>query len=155
VIGPVSRGAGWVWGQFALIGLIAVLCLVPPRWPSATWPWLWLAGFALVVVGIAGGVWAARTLGRSLTVFPRPLDRAELVVRGPYRVVRHPVYGAGLVLFFGLSLCRGPLVLAATACLAVVWALKARVEERHLADRYPDYAAYVDRVRYRLVPRVY
>jgi protein-S-isoprenylcysteine O-methyltransferase Ste14 len=155
VIDPVGRGAGWVWGQFALIGLIAVLCIVPPRWPHATWPWLWLVGFALVVAGIACGAWAAMTLGRSLTVFPRPLEGAELVVAGPYQFVRHPVYGAGLVLFLGLSLCRGPLVLPATAFLAVVWALKARVEERYLRDRYPDYGAYAQRVRYRLLPAVY
>ena len=150
-----KRGAGWVWGQFALIGVIAALCIVPPRWPHATWPWLWLVGFALVLAGLAGGAWSTSTLGRSLTFFPRPLADAQLVVRGPYRFVRHPIYGAGLLLFLGLSLCRGPLVLAATACLAVFWALKARVEERHLRSRYPDYAVYAERVRYRLLPLVF
>jgi len=144
-----------VWGQFALIGVIVVLCIAPPRWPHATWPWLWLVGFALVLTGLAGGAWSTGALGRNLTVFPRPLDTAELVVRGPYRIVRHPIYAAGLVLFLGFSLCRGPLVLGATACLAVVWALKARVEERYLRGRYPGYESYTQRVRYRLLPLVY
>jgi len=39
--------------------------------------------------------------------------------------------------------------------LAVVWALKASVEERFLVARYPGYAGYCQRTRYRLVPFVY
>ena len=38
-----------------------------------------------------------------------------------------------------------------TGALGVLWALKARVEERLLAARYPGYADYARRVRFRLV----
>ena len=39
--------------------------------------------------------------------------------------------------------------------LAVVWGLKARVEEGFLSARYPAYTDYRRRTRYRLVPFVY
>jgi protein-S-isoprenylcysteine O-methyltransferase Ste14 len=39
--------------------------------------------------------------------------------------------------------------------LAVFWALKASLEERLLLERYPGYAGYRERTRFRLVPYVY
>ena len=74
---------------------------------------------------------------------------------GPFAHVRHPIYAGGLLFFVGWSLFAGPLALVLTAALGVLWALKARVEERHLLSRYPGYAAYAARVRSRLVPGIY
>jgi protein-S-isoprenylcysteine O-methyltransferase Ste14 len=150
-----SRGAGWVWLQFAVIGLVLAAGFVPPRWPSTAHATLSAIGAVLVAAGLAVAVWASRTLGRSFTPYPRPLDDGELVEQGPYRVVRHPVYSAGLAIFVGYSLFTGIPALAATGLLGVVWALKARVEERLLRERYRGYGAYADRVRFRLLPPVY
>jgi protein-S-isoprenylcysteine O-methyltransferase Ste14 len=47
------------------------------------------------------------------------------------------------------------LALVGTGLLGITWALKSRVEERFLRDRYATYAAYSERVRYRLVPFLY
>jgi protein-S-isoprenylcysteine O-methyltransferase Ste14 len=69
--------------------------------------------------------------------------------------VRHPVYSGGILVAAGIALALSPWALLATAALAVVWALKASVEERLLADRYPAYAEYRERARYRLIPYVY
>ena len=104
---------------------------------------------ALVVVA------AGRALGSGFTPFPKPAEEGELVEHGPYAVVRHPVYSGGIPLRRG-DLARALAVGARrTAALAVVWALKASVEERFLAERYPGYADYCARTRYRLVPYVY
>ncbi len=103
-----------------------------------------------VVVATAG-----RALGSGFTPFPRPADGAELVETGPFSVVRHPVYSGGILFFAGISLALSPWALVGTAVLAVLWALKARVEERFLVARYPAYAEYCTRTRYRLVPFVY
>jgi protein-S-isoprenylcysteine O-methyltransferase Ste14 len=46
-------------------------------------------------------------------------------------------------------------MLLGIAALGAVWGLKARVEERLLLARYPGYAAYCERTRYRLCPFVY
>jgi protein-S-isoprenylcysteine O-methyltransferase Ste14 len=55
----------------------------------------------------------------------------------------------------GFSLWAGPAALVLTPVLSVLWVLKSRVEERHLAALYPGYAAYCGRVRWRLLPFVY
>ncbi|HEU0336639.1 MAG TPA: isoprenylcysteine carboxylmethyltransferase family protein [Gaiellaceae bacterium] len=150
-----ARGQGWVWLQFPLMAAVLAAGFVPPDWPAAVEPAFDAAGTVLALAGGAAGLWAARALGRSLTPYPRPGERGELVERGPYRLVRHPVYAAGLVFFAGYSLWARPLALVLTAVLAVVWALKAAVEERFLRSRYPSYAAYAARVPNRLVPGVY
>ena len=150
-----ARGGGWVALQFALLAAIIVLGLVAPGWPDgARW---WLKGAAVLLV--FGGAWvvamAGRALGAGFTPFPKPADDGELVEEGLYRVVRHPVYTGGILFAAGIALALSPWALAVTAVLAVVWALKASVEERLLLARYPHYAEYRERTRHRLVPYVY
>ena len=150
-----ARGGGWVALQFALIAAILVLGVVGSGWPdSARW-WLKGAGVLLVFAGAFVIVKAARALGSGFTPFPRPAEEGVLVEKGPYAVVRHPVYSGGLLFASGISLALSPWALAATGALGVVWALKARVEERFLTDRYPGYPDYCARTRYRLVLFVY
>lgn len=150
-----SRGQGWVVLQFVLMAAILAAGFLAPGWPERGATALRVAGALLVAAGIALGVWAGRTLGRSLTPFPKPHAGAELVEAGPYGVVRHPIYTAGLAVFAGFGLATGPVALALAGLLACVWAMKSAVEERFLHDRYPGYEAYAGRVRSRLVPGVY
>ena len=65
------------------------------------------------------------------------------------------MYSGAILLLAGIALALSPWVLAGVAAIAALWALKARVEERLLAARYPGYADYCERTRYRLVPFVY
>lgn len=150
-----GRGGGWVIAQFALIALALAAVLVPPGWPEGARGALAVLGALLAACGGTLAVWAARSLGPALTPFPRPAAAGALVETGPYRFVRHPIYAGGILFFAGWSFYAGPIALALTAALAVLWALKAGVEERHLVAHYPAYAVFCRRVRYRLVPRVY
>ena len=150
-----ARGGGWVVLQFVLMAAILVLGVAGPGWPdSARW-WLKGVGALLVFAGALVIVSAARELRSGLTPFPRPADSGELVESGPYAVVRHPIYSGGILLFSGISLALSWWALAGTAVLAVVWGLKARIEERLLSARYGGYVDYARRTRYRLVPFVY
>lgn len=150
-----DRGDGWVVAQFVLMGVVVAAGLVGPRWPDGARTTLAAVGAVLALAGGALAVRAARALGRALTPFPRPAAGGSLVERGGYGVVRHPIYTGGILFFAGFSLWAGPAALALTAALTVLWGLKARVEERHLAVRYPAYGAYCRRVRWRLLPYVY
>jgi protein-S-isoprenylcysteine O-methyltransferase Ste14 len=92
------------------------------------------------------------TLGRSFSIFPA---RRAIVARGPYRIVRHPIYLAELGMLVSACATRGWLV--GVGGLVAVFALVApRVlaEERMLgAD--PAYRAYRARVRFRLLPGLF
>jgi protein-S-isoprenylcysteine O-methyltransferase Ste14 len=143
-----GRGTAWVVGQFALIAAVVLAWQLPQR-PAAWLVWL---GVPLAVAGAAFAGWAFASLGRSLTPFPEPRRGAELVETGPFRLVRHPVYGGGLAFFTGLSLALGPAGLVPTAALGLLWLAKSRVEERRLAARFAGYEAYRRRVRRRFVP---
>jgi protein-S-isoprenylcysteine O-methyltransferase Ste14 len=150
-----ARGGGWVVVQFVLMSAVGIATLVGPAWPDAARRPLVVAGAALALAGGIVAVVAARALGRGLTPFPRPTHDARIVERGPYRVVRHPMYAAGGLFLTGLSLAFSPVALVLTAALLVVWGLKARVEERFLLEALPGYGDYMERTRYRLVPHVY
>ena len=150
-----ARGGGWVVLQFVLIGAVVVLGLLAPGWPEGARWWLKGAGALLLFGGALVLALAGRALGSGFTPFPKPAEGGALVEEGPYAVVRHPVYSGGLLIAAGISLALSPWALVPTVALAVVWALKASVEERFLGARYPGYADYCERTRYRLVPFVY
>jgi protein-S-isoprenylcysteine O-methyltransferase Ste14 len=99
-------------------------------------------GWLVAALGLAVVVWAGVTMGHSLSPFPRPPRDARLVDRGPYRYLRHPIYVGGVLFFAGLALVFSIYGLVLTGMLAVFWLAKARLEERHLLARFPEYADY-------------
>ena len=110
------------------------------------------AGLALQLVGLTICVWSFLALGRSFGFVAA--DRG-LVRRGPYAVVRHPIYASYLLLQSGYLLqslsVRNVLVMVfVTGCNVG----RARAEDRMLATS-DQYDAYRRRVRWRLVPGVW
>ena len=109
-------------------------------------------GIALQVVGLAICVWSFLALGRSFGF--AAADRG-LVRVGPYGVVRHPIYGAYLLLQGGyvlqsVSLRNVVVFLVASGCNVG----RSMVEDELLA-RNPAHAAYRAKVRRRLIPGVW
>jgi protein-S-isoprenylcysteine O-methyltransferase Ste14 len=141
--------------QFVLIPAVIVVGLVAEGWPHDVAAVLKAVGAVLAFAGGAVIFLAARSLGSNLTPYPRPIEDGDVRHAGPYQVVRHPIYAGGALFFAGYGLAFSPWALALALVLTVVWGLKARVEERFLADAYPGYAEYCERTRYRLVPFVY
>lgn len=110
------------------------------------------AGLALQLVGLAVCVASFLTLGRSFGFVAA--DRG-LVQRGPYAIVRHPIYSSYLLLQFGYVLqsisLRNTLVMVLASGCNIGRAL---VEDRLLATN-EEYRGYRGKVRWRLVPLVW
>jgi protein-S-isoprenylcysteine O-methyltransferase Ste14 len=122
-----------------------VICLY--WWPGkVAWP---EGGLVLVTFAAVFSVVCLLTLGKRFGV--RPALRG-LVTRGPYRVVRHPLYLSYVIAHIGFNL---QVWNVATLLLALLgWAAmvcRIRAEERVLSGG-PGWPAYVGLVRYRLVP---
>jgi protein-S-isoprenylcysteine O-methyltransferase Ste14 len=153
-----ARGEWLVVGQL----LLMVLVFFGPRTVLGHPAWVFPFPHACPVVGavsmVAGGALLLAgllALGRGLTPLPFPREEAELVQTGPFALVRHPMYGGGLVLAVGWALyVQGWLTLGYVVALFVFLDAKSRREERWLAEKYPEYPAYQRRVR-RLVPFLY
>lgn len=140
-------GAVFVLVQFAALGGILLTGPLLPENPVL---------LAVELAGLALVAWAMLTMGLGkFGALPEPRVGTPLVTRGPYAAIRHPMY-TGLLLF---SL---PLVLAAPSPLRIgFWLmllvdllLKLHYEERLLAAKFPEYAAYRKRT-WKLVPGVY
>ena len=125
-----------------------VICLY--WWPGRmVWP---EGGLVLVTVAAVFSVVCLLTMGNQFGVRPALRD---LVTRGPYRGVRHPLYLSYVIAAIGFNLQLSNL---ATLFLVLVgWAAmvyRIRAEERVLS-RNPRWLAYAQLVRYRLVPGVW
>jgi protein-S-isoprenylcysteine O-methyltransferase Ste14 len=122
-----------------------VICLY--WWPGkVAWP---EGGLVLVTLAAVFSVVCLLTLGKRFGV--RPALRG-LVTRGPYRVVRHPLYLSYVIAAIGFNLqvwnvATLLLVLLGWACMVY----RIRAEERVLS-RDPGWLAYVGLIRYRLIP---
>jgi protein-S-isoprenylcysteine O-methyltransferase Ste14 len=111
-------------------------------------PALAVPGLVLVAGGVLLHGWARRTLGPMWSGVVQVRAQHVLVERGPYRVVRHPIYVAGLLLALGTFLAHpSPASAALASGLSIGVLLKAWLEERALRSVLGrDYAAYAARV---------
>ena len=102
------------------------------------------------------GLWALWAMPRaSINVSPVVRSGAVLAGRGPYRLIRHPMYSAVLMfcaaaLLDNPGLFNGLWLLILTADLI----FKLRYEEGRLRERFPQYQQYA-RETWRLVPWIY
>jgi protein-S-isoprenylcysteine O-methyltransferase Ste14 len=128
---------------------IAVGSIVGLRGPTGSPVSLVLAGDVVALVSCLWLLAAVLALGKCFGVLP---EARGLVTRGPYRIVRHPVYLGE----FGA--CAGLVIAAPTAwnaAMAVAFvvsqAVRMRLEERALTEEFPEYATYAARTP-RIVP---
>jgi protein-S-isoprenylcysteine O-methyltransferase Ste14 len=102
--------------------------------------WLLVSGEAIALVAWAWLLVSFVTLGRCFGILP---EARGLVTRGPYGIVRHPVYLGELVAFGGLVIASPS---PRNGVLALVFAaaqtIRMRLEEQALAERFPEYHDY-------------
>ncbi|MBN1437948.1 MAG: isoprenylcysteine carboxylmethyltransferase family protein [Anaerolineales bacterium] len=122
------------------------------RFPAAV---RW-TGAAMLVLGIAVLWLAHHHLGLSFSSFVGSKELHALVQSGPYRIIRHPIYTAYLLMYLGGGLAAGNwvLVVIPVTCFFLNACLRMPQEERILTELFgPEYTAYMQRTG-RLLPRL-
>ena len=156
----VERSLGWarVVAFAAVIGVYAAL-RGSPVMQRQLWPRNEAVGLTadlLALLGLVIALWARAALGRNWSGTIAFKEDHELIQRGPYAWVRHPIYSGLLLMVLGTAIDSTRL--ASFAFLAtgfVVVVIKARAEEQLMLRHFPDaYARYRRRVK-ALVPWVW
>ena len=114
--------------------------------PLAIWPAA--LGAALTFAGLLFSVWARFTLAGNWSDFVQVKHDHELIVEGPYRWVRHPIYTGLILMFAGTALAVGEWrgVLAVAIAAASFWR-KLRLEEAVMRRQFGEtYGTYAERV---------
>jgi len=152
------RERGWVLGfLLQMAGYATVWGLRRGLRPIAPMPAIAEAAFAVLTVGLAAGsIWvvvsAANALGKQWALTARLVEGHELITRGPYGRVRHPIYTGmfGLLLATGLAISHW---MALAAAIALFWTgtvIRVRREEKLLRQafgtRFEEYARRVPAV---------
>jgi protein-S-isoprenylcysteine O-methyltransferase Ste14 len=154
---------GGLWG-----GTMLMLLVLSPWWLRWSWSgttYLQVLGWVLFVGSVVAGTWAVAKMGwaRLLlagALFPPEVGAKEkgvpqrLVVEGPYRYVRNPLYDGDLCLIIGAALLTRSWALLLVAVLYLTQlALQLPFEERELRERFGvPYRRYCELVP-RFVPR--
>lgn len=135
VVGFVSFGLVFIgsWRRGAL-----ALHLVPGSRPVV------VTGVALTYAGVAIAIWARLILGRQWSASVTLKEGHQLVRRGPYGVVRHPIYSGVMLATLGTALVVGDVAaLLGTLLSYAMWYVKSRHEERFMVKRFgAEYEGY-------------
>jgi protein-S-isoprenylcysteine O-methyltransferase Ste14 len=114
-------------------------------------------GLVLFLVG-----WYIMTLALKENAFAAPVvkhqeERGQRVIdTGVYGIVRHPMYAGAVPLFVGMPLWLESYAGALLAIVPIgVLALRILIEERFLRRELKGYGAYMEKVRYRLIPGIW
>jgi protein-S-isoprenylcysteine O-methyltransferase Ste14 len=137
----------WDW-LVALGGSFAVLLVRPTA--AAVAPES--VGVALQLAGTLFEVYGKVYLGRSFGIVAA--DRG-IVVGGPYRIVRHPIYLGYLVTHVGFLLANWSSRNIAIYIIEYCFQVARILSEERLLKKDDGYRAYCERVRCRLIPGVF
>ncbi len=116
-----------------------------------------LVGWIGLILAAALIFWTVRT-NTYLSRYARIQDDRgqEVVISGPYRFVRHPMYLGILILFS----CIGPALsslfaLIPSAVIDILFIIRTAKEDKMLRKELEGYRAYTQQVRYRLLPGIW
>ena len=146
----------WMLGSAAVVALASGDGVGARRWGSPP-SLVSVMGLGLVAAGSLLVIHVLTVNAYAVTVVRHQPDRGQEVIdRGAYRVVRHPMYAAGVIVLVGTCLWLQSWFAAAASVIPIAALLgRTALEESLLRASLRDYHLYAARVRYRLVPGVW
>ncbi len=134
------------------IQLICIIFIFASGSPVACHPLLLL----LQIAGMVIGIWALTIMGiGNMNISPLVKQGGVLVTRGPYRLIRHPMYLAVLLVLWPLIIDHSSLLrITAGFVLTIDLIIKMLFEEGLLKKQFAEYKAYM-RTTKRLIPFIF
>jgi len=151
------------WLYLAILGLVFIISFVMLdrgrlHLGDNVPPWLQALGFLIIAAGYALVFWAMQVNRFASSVVRIQSDRGQYVVTsGPYALIRHPAYAAGIVIVLASGIALGSWLAAAfLVAIGLPFLLyRAITEDRLLQGQLPGYADYAQRVKWRLAPGIW
>lgn len=114
-----------------------------------------LAGAIVCILGTIFTLWARRIIADNWSSDVAFKRGHELVEKGPYSIVRHPIYTGMLIMVLGTAIVAGALAqIVAIVFVFVGFWIKMKQEEALLVTHFPnEYPAYQKRTK-RIIPFV-
>jgi len=116
-------------------------------------------GFILVlqIIGISISIWSVfiMRIGR-FNIQPEVKTQAKLITKGPYKLIRNPMY-LGLLLVFGAGLFESFQIIEVSVyvILAAVLLIKIMLEEKNLLLKFGAHYSDYKKTSFRLLPYIY
>ena len=110
----------------------------------------------LQIAGMAIGIWALTVMGiGNMNISPLVKQGAVMVTRGPYKLIRHPMYLALLLVVWPLIIDDSSLMrITAGFVLTAVSIIKMLFEESLLKKQFAEYKTYMKTTK-RLIPVIF
>jgi protein-S-isoprenylcysteine O-methyltransferase Ste14 len=128
------------------------------HWSDNIAPWFQGVGLLVLAGGYALCLWAMAVNRFFSSVVRIQTDRGQYVVTtGPYAVIRHPGYTAGILIIAASGVALGSWIAAVLLVVASLPFLlyRAVTEDRVLTSELPGYRDYAARVHWRLFPGIW
>jgi protein-S-isoprenylcysteine O-methyltransferase Ste14 len=149
------------WQRFVGIRLVFALVVVSAararafRGQATHDPWLVGIGLAVWALGLSIAIWARIYLGRNWGTPMSEKTDPELVTTGPYHWVRNPIYSGLILGMLGTAIAVSVDWLVVTALFGGYFIYSAFMEQRFMAERFPDTYPRYKRATKMLVPFVF
>jgi len=111
-----------------------------------------MGGELIFIVGTCFWIFSIMWLGNSFSILPAV---RKIKIKGPYKLIRHPVYLSYIIIDIGLllifpSLWNISIIVIGIFCYLV----RIRFEEK-LLSKTQDYITYKKKVKFKLIPLLY
>jgi protein-S-isoprenylcysteine O-methyltransferase Ste14 len=133
--------------QFLTIGYLVI---------STTWASMGYWANSIIAFSALLAAWSIMSMKLdNLRIRPEPLENAKLIMKGPYKIIRHPMYSSLMLLAIPLVTWDYNLMrLLAGLLLITDLLVKLKYEEGLLIRKFPQYQSYMQHTS-RIIPYIY
>ncbi|WP_017660807.1 methyltransferase family protein [Baaleninema simplex] len=160
--GPGMKGwdkVFWAFYRFLSLAIFVIAALDAGRfgWTKPLPVFVYVIAYLIYISSTIIVVWSMRVNKFFSSVVRIQTDRGQIVIdSGPYALVRHPGYVAGILIFISSPLLLGSVIgLIPGSLCAIALIIRTYLEDKTLQNELPSYLEYVEKVKYRLIPGIW